>query len=59
MKLFGISLIFSLHFFCYHPHFVQKNIIFSQKSKKQRIFLLNIKTFTTFADAFKPRWRNR
>ena len=59
MKLFGISLIFSPHFYYCHPYFIQKCIIFSQKSKKQRIFLLNIKTFTTFADAFKPRWRNR
>ena len=59
MNLFGISLILAPYFYS-HPFKKSKNYLFLPPNhKKTHIFLLRTKTFTTFADAFKPRWRNR
>lgn len=59
MILFGICHILAPYFFAPNLYFTQSSIIFDQKSKKLRFFLLIKKTFITFAVAFKPRWRNR
>lgn len=59
MNLFGISFIIAPYFYTLLCEKSKNRLIFMPKSKKQHIFLLIIKTFTTFALAFKPRWRNR
>lgn len=59
MNLFEISHILPQHFYASHHKNSKIYTILRLKSKKQLIFLLTQKTFTIFALAFKPRWRNR